>query len=126
MNMDYIFYVFLFLFILWFLYKQFAPVKGLRNVSAQQFRNEYKGNILVDVREGSEFKRGHIAGAINIPLSQLRRRLSEIPQDRKVYLYCQSGMRSKQAAKLLSRNGYSQLAHLAAGISSWDGPVKNN
>lgn len=118
------YYILLFLFVLWFLYKQFAPVKGLRNLSSQQFKSEYKGNMLMDVRENHEFKRGHIAGAVNVPLSQLKQRMGEIPKDRNVYLYCQSGMRSKQAAKILSRNGHLHLAHLRGGMMSWDGPVQ--
>ncbi|SFE22357.1 Rhodanese-related sulfurtransferase [Paenibacillus algorifonticola] len=116
-------YILLALFLLWMLYKQFAPVSGLRNLTPQQFKSEYKGNKLVDVRESHEFKGGHITGAVNIPLSQLSKRLGEIPQERQVYLYCQSGMRSKQAAMLLSRSGYSQLAHLRGGILTWNGPT---
>lgn len=121
--MDYIFYILLLLFVIWVVYRQFMPIKGLRNLSAQQFKSEYKGNMLVDVREAHEYRRGYITGAVNIPLSQLRQRMSEIPRERKIYLYCQSGMRSRQAAKLLSRNGYTELAHLKGGIMSWDGPV---
>ncbi|WP_338556367.1 rhodanese-like domain-containing protein [Paenibacillus sp. KS-LC4] len=117
-------YILLAMFLLWTLYQSFASVKGLRNLTAQQFKSEYKGNKLIDVRESHEFKGRHIAGAVNIPLSQLSQRLDEIPQDRQVYLYCQSGMRSKQAAKLLSRSGYSQLAHLRGGIMSWNGPTQ--
>lgn len=122
--MDYIFYLLLALFVIWMLYKQFAPVKGVRNLSAKQFQEESKGNKVIDVREVHEYKRGHIAGAVNIPLSQLSQRMGEIPKDKKVFLYCQSGMRSKQAAKLLSRNGYTNLANLNGGISAWSGPIQ--
>ncbi|QQE73990.1 rhodanese-like domain-containing protein [Brevibacillus composti] len=122
--MDYIFYIVLALFVIWMLYKQFAPVKGVRNLSAKQFQEESKGNKVIDVREVHEYKRGHIAGAVNIPLSQLSQRMGEIPKDKKVFLYCQSGMRSKQAAKLLSRNGYTNLANLNGGISAWSGPIQ--
>lgn len=117
-------YILISIFLLWMLYQSFASVKGLRNLTPQQFKSEYKGNKLIDVRESHEFKEGHIAGAINIPLSQLSQRLGEIPLDRQVYLYCRSGMRSKQAAKLLSRRGYSRLAHLRGGIMSWNGSTK--
>lgn len=122
--MDSVFYILLFLFVLWMMYKQFAPVKGLRTLTAEQFQNESKGNEVIDVREDHEYKRGHIKGAINVPLSQLGQRMGEIPKDRAVFLYCQSGMRSKQAAKLLGRNGYRDLAHLQGGIMSWSGPTQ--
>ncbi len=122
--MDYALYVLLAVLIVWMLFKQLAPVKGLRNLQLREFKNEYQGNPLIDVRESHEYKRGHIPGAVNIPLSQLKQRLAEIPKDKPVYLYCQSGMRSKQAGKMLRNNGCSQLAHLTGGIMAWDGPTK--
>lgn len=121
--MQFIIYVILLLFILWMLYKQFAPVKGLRTLSAEQFQSESKGNKVIDVREVHEYKRGHIKGAVNIPLSQLRQRISEIPHDRVVFVYCQSGMRSKQAAKILLRNGCPSVVELRGGIMSWPDPT---
>lgn len=108
---------------MWFVYNRFAPVKGLRNLNAEQFKKESKGQRMIDVREVHEFKQGHIPGAINIPLSQLRTRLSEIPKDRPVYLYCRSGMRSRLAGKILSRHGYRNMAHLNGGITAWNGPL---
>lgn len=122
--MDYALYVLLAVLVAWMLFKQLAPVKGLRNLQLREFKNEYQGNPLIDVRESHEYKRGHIPGAVNIPLSQLKQRLAEIPKDKPVYLYCQSGMRSKQAGKMLRNNGCSQLAHLTGGIMAWDGPTK--
>lgn len=116
-------YAILILFLLWFLYKSFAPVKGLRNLNAAQFKQEYQGHKLIDVREVHEYRRGHIPGAVNIPTGQIHKRLAEIPKDDPVFLYCQSGMRSKQAARILVRNGYRQVAHLNGGIMAWDGPV---
>ncbi|WP_460319983.1 rhodanese-like domain-containing protein [Paenibacillus sp. YSY-4.3] len=82
-----------------------------------------KDRVVIDVRETSEYMRGHIPDAKNIPLSQLQGRLGEIPQNKDLLLYCQSGMRSKNAARILSKNGYSRLSHLAGGISSWRGKI---
>lgn len=107
----------------WFVYNRFAPVKGLRNLNAEQFKKESKGQRMIDVREVHEFKQGHIPEAINIPISQLRTRLSEIPKDSPVFLYCRSGMRSKQAGRILSRYGYRNVAHLNGGIMAWNGPL---
>ncbi|GIP50632.1 rhodanese-like domain-containing protein [Paenibacillus sp. J53TS2] len=122
--MNYLFYAILFLFVLWMLYRQFAPVKGLRTLSAEQFQSESKGKKVIDVREIHEYNRGHIKGAINIPLSQLQQRMGEITKDQAVYVYCQSGMRSKQAAKLLGRHGIKEVADLRGGIMSWSGPTQ--
>jgi len=111
----------------WFLFSRFAPIKGLKNLPQNEFAAQLGKNpkkFLVDVREPNEFKSGHIPGASNIPLSQLKNRTGEIPKDREVYLYCQSGMRSKGAAKILSKEGFENLSHLQGGISSWKGQTK--
>lgn len=111
----------------WFVASRFKGVKGLRNVNADQLRNELESDrnrVLIDVREPGEVKQGYIAGAVNIPLSRLQQRLNEIPANSNVYLYCRSGMRSKQAARILYRNGYRNLAHLQGGIMAWKGPLK--
>lgn len=122
--MDFIFYILLALFGIWMLYKQFAPVKGVKDLSAKLFQEQSKGNKIIDVREPHEYIRKHIAGAVNIPLSQLTQRMEEIPKNSTVFLYCQSGMRSKQAAKQLSRSGYTNLVNLKGGISAWSGPTQ--
>lgn len=109
-----------------FFYTRFAPVKGLRNLHDADFRSavqQSKDSLLIDVREPHEYKGGFIPGAKNIPLSQLSRRMGEIPKERDVFLYCRSGMRSKNAAKMLARNGYRKLAHLQGGIGAWSGKL---
>ncbi|MGO4498636.1 rhodanese-like domain-containing protein [Paenibacillus sp. 2RAB27] len=112
-------------FIIWFFYSRFAGVKGLRNLSSEQFQEAMAADkdksVLIDVREPGEMKQGYIPGAVNIPLSSMGKRLSEIPKDRQIYLYCRSGMRSKQAARMLRKNGFSELSHLKGGIMSWRG-----
>ncbi len=122
--MDSVLYILLFSFVLWMLYRQFASVKGLRTLTPEMFQSETKDNKVIDVREVHEYKRGHIKGAVNVPLSQLQQRMGDIPKDRTVYLYCHSGMRSKQAAKQLGRNGYTDIAHLRGGMMSWSGPTQ--
>ena len=70
--------------------------------------------VLIDVRTSGEYAAGHIEGAENIPLDDLRSRLTELDQDRPVYLYCQSGHRSYLASRILSAHGY-QVSHLSGG-----------
>ena len=55
-----------------------------------------EGAYIVDVRERMEFENGHIKGAVNIPLSELRERVNEIPKDKNVYLHCRTGQRSAE------------------------------
>jgi len=64
-----------------------------------------KGEYLLDVREEDEYALGHVKGARNIPLSQLRERMDEIPRDRPVFAYCRSGARSYNAARAMAQDG---------------------
>jgi rhodanese-related sulfurtransferase len=112
----------LLIMIAWMVYRMVAPIKGLKTLDTKQFAQAYQGNPLIDVRESYEYHSGHIVKAVNIPLSQLKSRLSEIPKDKPIYLYCKSGMRSRQAASILAQQGYTDLTHLAGGIMSWNGP----
>ncbi|MDH6371514.1 rhodanese-related sulfurtransferase [Paenibacillus sp. PastF-3] len=98
-------------------------VKTLKVVEFRSELEQSKNKLLIDVREPDEYKSGFIPGAKNIPLSQLEKRLGEIPKDRDVLLYCRSGMRSKSAASILSKQRYTRLAHLQGGVSSWDGKL---
>jgi rhodanese-related sulfurtransferase len=63
------------------------------------------GAALLDVRTPDEFRDGHLEGAINIPLSDLAARLSELPRDRPLIVYCASGRRSARAVSALRARG---------------------
>lgn len=106
----------------------FSSSKGLSNYDAEQFGERLKATadvMLIDVREVAEYRSGHLPGAINIPLSQLRSRIGEVAKanDREVLLYCRSGMRSKQAAAIMRGQGVERLGHLQGGITSWRGKI---
>jgi rhodanese-related sulfurtransferase len=98
--------------------------KILKTLSEEQFREGYRKAQLIDVREPNEFEGGHILGARNIPLSQLKNRLREVRPDKPVYLYCQSGIRSGRAASMLYRKGYKDLSHLQGGFKKWSGKIR--
>jgi len=61
---------------------------------------------LLDVRSPREFSAGHIDGFINIPLDELRGRIGELDKNKRVYVHCHSGLRSYNAARILSQNGF--------------------
>lgn len=73
------------------------------------------GEYILDVREVPEFNRSHIKHSINIPLSQLRDRLDEIPLDREIYVYCRSGQRSYNACLVLQKNGCKDVYNISGG-----------
>ena len=71
---------------------------------------------IVDVRERLEFENGHIKGAINIPLSELRERTNEIPKDKPVYLHCRTGQRSYNAALALQNLGFNNVVNITGSF----------
>ncbi|MED3563278.1 rhodanese-like domain-containing protein [Bacillus xiapuensis] len=106
------------------IFTYFYQKKIVKTVSEEEFRAGYRKAQLIDVREPNEFDAGHILGARNIPMSQIRMRMKEIRPDMPVYLYCQSGMRSGRAAQFLYRKGYKDLTQLQGGFKKWTGKVK--
>jgi len=74
--------------------------------------------FLLDVREPIEFELGHLEHAVNIPLGEIRSRLSELPQDKTIYVYCQSGIRAYNAIRILAQRGYT-LKNLDGGYKSY-------
>lgn len=99
--------------------------KIVKTLTEEDFRAGYRKAQLIDVREPNEFEAGHILGARNIPLSQMKMRSKEIRSDLPVYLYCQSGLRSGRASQFLYRRGYKNLSHLKGGFKQWSGKVKS-
>ena len=84
-----------------------------------QFVDNSTPHLLLDVRTPEEYAEGFIAGSVNIPLQELETRLSEIPHDMHIVVYCRSGNRATQAADLLIRNGYNNVYNMG-GVSQWE------
>ena len=85
-----------------------------RQVPLTQVRELVESNAcIIDVREKGEFDAGHLKNAVNIPLSQLRQRMDEIPKDRPVYLHCRSSQRSYNAIMALQHCGFDNLYNIA-------------
>ena len=87
-------------------------------------KSKHGGYVLVDVRNPGEFASGHIPGAINLPLGNVAARIQGVCPDRTqvIYVYCQGGVRSAQAASRIAAMGYSNV-YDCGGINSWDGKV---
>jgi rhodanese-related sulfurtransferase len=75
--------------------------------------------LLVDVREASEYRSGHIPNATNIPLQTLARNLSKIPTDRPVVLYCSSGYRSGMGVMTLHLFNYDNVQGFPPSFVGW-------
>jgi NADPH-dependent 2,4-dienoyl-CoA reductase/sulfur reductase-like enzyme/rhodanese-related sulfurtransferase len=74
---------------------------------------------LVDVRTPSEFATGHIPGAINIPVDDLRSRLSELPRDREIAAYCRVGQRGYLATRILLQSGF-KAVNMGGGFRTYE------
>lgn len=74
------------------------------------------GAHIVDVRRKEEYEAGHIKGAHNIPLEELRQRVGEIPKDVPVYLHCRSSQRSYYAYCCLRGNGYRNITNISGSF----------
>ena len=75
-----------------------------------------QGAYILDVREAGEFAAGHIQGAHNIPLSQLRERMEEIPRDIPVYVHCRSSQRSYYAICCLQGNRFTNVYNISGSF----------
>ena len=75
--------------------------------------------ILVDVRTADEYSLGSIPGAINIPVDELRSRLSELPKNRPIVVTCAVGLRGYLAYRILVQHGYKDVRNLSGGYKTW-------
>lgn len=74
--------------------------------------------VVLDVRTPAEVKAGMIPGSVNIPLDDLRNRLSELPRDKELLVTCQVGLRGYLACRILSQNGFN-CRNLSGGYKTY-------
>lgn len=75
------------------------------------------GATLLDVRTPGEFESRHLEGAVNIPVDEVEARVAELPRDKTIVVYCQSGARAATATSVLRAKGYD--ARSLGGIGAW-------
>ena len=81
-----------------------------------------EGAIVLDVRTTEEFNREHIPNAINIPLDQID--TVGFDKESTIIVYCQSGLRSKEAIEKMVDLGYTSLYNLDGGLLNWGGSLE--
>ena len=77
-------------------------------------------SYLLDVRTVKEFEAGHIEGAVNIPVDEIRNRLNEIPAGKRIDIYCEAGLRGYLASRILRQNGFNEVFNLSGGYVLWN------
>ena len=94
----------------------FTKIDSISTIELEEKLKE--GIQLIDVRTPSEFRRGHIKNAKNIPLNEIG---SFTPiADKKTYVICHSGARSRLAAKKLKKRGF-DVVNVQGGMHAWQG-----
>lgn len=90
-------------------------------ITTKELENDLSEKTILDVRTPGEYRTGHISNAKNIPLDKIAAYAG--PTETPVYVICQSGMRSKRAAGILKRKGYTAI-NVRGGMSQWTGTIK--
>ncbi len=98
-------------------------IRGIKEVdctAALQLVN-HKDALVLDVREESEYKLGHILNSTLIPLGKLNERVGELEKykERPIVVVCRSGNRSGTACAMLGKFGFTQAYNLAGGVTAW-------
>lgn len=100
----------------------FGRLKRIQSISTKELQSKMDQEfILLDVRTPAEYRSGHIRKAKNVPLAKINEYTKQ--QEKTLYVICQSGMRSKKAARMLQKKGYEPV-NIRGGMNQWAGPIK--
>lgn len=90
------------------------------SVTLQVIKTDISGGAaLIDVRTPAEYKTEHAFSSVNVPFQDMQKGIfGSVRKDTKIYVYCRSGSRSAQAARLLQKAGYANIVDIHT-LSSW-------
>lgn len=91
-----------------------TPQQAIRRVNSED-------GVFLDVRDGSDYKQGHIADALHIPFAKLKAREGELEayRERPIVITCKMGQQSGAAAKQLRASGFQKVYKMAGGMLEW-------
>ncbi len=99
---------------------------GIRLVSQKEIADglgKKNGPLLLDVRTRREFAGGHLPGALNVPLGEIRRHLDGLQQklgpQGEIIVYCEAGGRAEAAGRTLLEAGFARVGHMLGDMSAW-------
>lgn len=102
--------------------KSSLPIETVPQVSVQDLHGRTCGKeafVLLDVRQTREFEAVHIDGAVNIPMPDLRTEHKRLDRSAPIVVICNTGHRSSLAASILKRNGFTDVANVAGGMTAY-------
>ncbi len=91
---------------------------GIKQLSPKEF-DQKKGMMVLDIRTDKEYEKGHIPGAVHVPLADIGDRVKKLKKDKELMVYCENGNRSIWAIKRLMGMGYKNLYNLKGGYNAW-------
>lgn len=103
-------------------WKMFKRNMEYYEINIEELKEKQKnGAEIVDVRSSQEYAEGHFKGAINIPYYQINKNVYNILKDKQqeIVLYCEAGVRSRQAYKKLLKLQYKNVYSLYKGLENW-------
>lgn len=95
---------------------------GPRNITSSEAKALLAKNrnvFILDVRTPEEYRQGRLARSVLIPITEVERRIGEIPKNRPVIVYCAVGSRSGMVAGFLAQKGYREVYNMADGVVGW-------
>lgn len=115
------FNILLILFFLWFVFRRFLSLQGVKQITTADLKSELKNKDIqfIDVRTPYEFRTRHIKGFKNIPLTNLPHLTNQLSKDKEVFVICQSGMRSLKASNILKKQGFKNITNIKGGMNTW-------
>jgi len=101
-----------------------APLITAAEIIERQARGEQLQ--IVDVRSAADYAKSHVAGAVNIPLGQLRARLDELDPDLPTVTYCNKGVSGNAGQNILLRSGFGSVANLSGGNKNYQAYLRSS
>ncbi|NFV13692.1 rhodanese-like domain-containing protein [Clostridium sp. FAM 1755] len=103
--------------------------KAYKNISPEEIKqiasNPYSTALIIDVRTYKEFSNGHIPKSLNIPINEFKNTIlsKNIDKDTKIIIYCNNGIRAKNASNLLDKLGFTNI-YVLDQLNSWPYPLE--
>lgn len=96
-----------------------AAMQNINALDMQKIMKQTPDIYLLDVRTPGEYQQKRIKGARLIPIDQVQNRINEIPKNRPIIVYCETGVRSALVGRYLDQLGYQSVYNLGQGIMGW-------